>query len=305
MNLQDTSIEWAFKHVSKYYESDFYPKSFEYEAISYYWLEVKKHIQEINLLSYIPKTANYTLAFKASGTFRVVHQLEPIDTIIFTALVYEISQIIEDYRIPATERIACSYRIKPDISGSFFEQDADGWTNYIEKSEELADLYPNGFILLCDITDFYNQIYLHRIQNIISEAGGTSYDNHAKILEKFLMQLNTNTSRGIPVGPAPSIILAEAIMGDIDKKIATFTRDFTRWVDDIRIFFATKEQAQYVLHELTRYLYTSHRLVFSDHKTRIVTVKEFKNTYHKSESKIEKEAISKEFTEYVSSKKKS
>ncbi|MBD2119364.1 RNA-directed DNA polymerase [Trichocoleus sp. FACHB-262] len=105
------------------------------------------------------------------------------------------------------------------------------------------------------------------------------------------------------MGPAPSIVLAEAIMGDIDKKIATFTRDFTRWVDDIRIFFPSKEKAQFVLHELTRYLYGSHRLVLSDQKTRIITVEEFKEKYNKSEEKIEKEAILRGFDEYVCSKK--
>jgi hypothetical protein len=303
MNLQDTSLEWALKHLRRYYDSDFYPKSFEFEAIAHYWSEVKKYIQELDLLNYAPRTPFASLAVKASGTFRIVHQLDPIDAIIFTALVYEVTQIIEDYRIPASERIACSYRIKPDVNGSFFERDDDGWTNYIDKSEELADSYSDGFVLLCDITDFYNQIYLHRIQNIVSEAGASLYYAHAKVLEKFLMGLNTNTSRGIPVGPAPSIVLAEAIMGDIDKKIATFTRDFTRWVDDIRIFFSTKEHARYLLHELTRYLYTSHRLVLSEHKTRLITVNEFRESYHKSEAKVEKEAVLEQFEGYLHTKR--
>ncbi|MBD2121787.1 hypothetical protein [Trichocoleus sp. FACHB-262] len=174
MNLQDTSLEWALKHLTKYYDSDFYPKLFEYEAIAHHWSEVKNHIREIDLSNYVPRTPFSSLAFKAGGTFRVVHQLDPIDAIIFVSLVYEVSQSIEDYRIPATERIACSYRIKANINGSFFDQDSDGWNNYIEKSEELVNLYPEGYILLCDITDFYNQIYLHRIQNIVSEAGGSS-----------------------------------------------------------------------------------------------------------------------------------
>ncbi|MBD1903511.1 RNA-directed DNA polymerase [Trichocoleus sp. DQ-A3] len=303
MKLEETSLEWALKHLTKYYDSDFYPKLFEYEAIAHYWSEVKSYIQGLDLLTYAPKTPFSSLAFKASGTFRVVHQLDPIDAIIYTALVYEVSQIIEEYRIPATERIACSYRIETSVKGSFFDKDSDGWSNYIEKSENLAISYQEGYVLLCDITDFYNQIYLHRIQNIISEAGSRAYVSHAKVLEDFLMCLNTNTSRGIPVGPAPSIVLAEAIMGDIDKKIATFTRDFTRWVDDIRIFFPSKEQAQFVLHELTRYLYTSHRLVLSAQKTCIITVKEFQTKYHKSEEKIEKEAILDEFTEYLYNKK--
>ncbi|MDZ8066754.1 MAG: RNA-directed DNA polymerase [Nostoc sp. DedQUE08] len=303
MKLEDTSLEWALKHLTRYYDSDFYPKSFEFEAIAYYWVQVKNYILNLELLDYTPRTPFASLAFKVNRTFRVVHQLDPVDALIFTALVYEITQIIEDYRIPVCDRIACSYRIKTDVNGSFFEKDDDGWTNYIEKSDELANSYPDGFVLLCDITDFYNQIYLHRIQNIVSEAGSSPYYEHATVLEKFLMGLNTNTSRGIPVGPMASMVLAEAIMGDIDKKIATFTRDFTRWVDDIRIFFSSKEQAQFLLHELTRYLYTSHRLVLSDHKTQIITVNEFRRKYHKSQEKIEKEAVLERFAGYLHEKR--
>ena len=190
MNLKDTSLEWALRHLNKYYDSDFYPKPFEYEAINSYWTEVKRYIQNLDLSNYVPKTPFTSLAFKSKGTFRVVHQLEPIDAIIFTALVYELCQIIEDYRIPKTERIACSYRLETSVKGSFFDEENNGWSNYIGKSEDLANSYLEGYVLLCDITDFYNQIYLHRIQNIISEAGGDEYSNHAKFLEKFLMGLN-------------------------------------------------------------------------------------------------------------------
>lgn len=115
MKIQETSLEWALKHLTEYYDSDFYPKLFEYKAIAYYWPQVKSYIQELDLLTYAPKSPVSSLALKASGTFRVVHQLEPIDAIIYTSLVYEIGQIIEDYRIPATENIACSYRIKTSV----------------------------------------------------------------------------------------------------------------------------------------------------------------------------------------------
>ena len=217
--IKETSLEWALKHLTKYYDSDFYPKAFEYEAIAYYWSDVKAHIQSINLSKYVPQSPVQSLAFKASGTFRVVHQLDPIDTLIYVALVYEISNIIEEFRIPATEKIACSYRIETSVSGSFFDKERDGWSNYIDKSEELAESYSEGYVLVCDITDFYNQIYLHRIHNIVCEAGGSLYEAHAEVLEKFLMGINTSTSRGIPVGPAPSIVLAEAIMGLLSHKL--------------------------------------------------------------------------------------
>lgn len=277
--LNETSLEWALKHLRHFSSSSFYPKAFEFDAIAHNWKEVKKYISDLDLDEYTPKTPLISLALKPNKNFRVVHQLDPIDSIIYTALIYEIQAIIEDYRIPKSEKISCSYRINADTDGSFFN-DLDCYDNYKEKTEELAAKHSEGYILICDVTDFYNQIYAHRIRNIISEAGGRDFEEHARIIEKFILGLNSKTSRGIPVGPNPSIVLAEAIMADIDKKILSYTRDFTRYVDDIRIFFTDESAALKVLHELTRYLYTSHRLVFSGVKTKIEKVDYFlKNTY--------------------------
>ncbi len=256
VSIKETALEWAFKHLTRYYDSDFYPKSFEFEAIENNWPSVKDFIIALDLNKYTPKSPFISLAPKANGTYRIVHKLDPIDSLIYTALVYEIHQIIEDYRIPASEHIACSYRIKPDINGSFFDRNENGWSQHKRRIKCLSEKFKNGYVISCDITDFYNQIYTHRIQNIISEAGGGNFDEQAKILENFLHNLNTKTSRGVPVGPAASIVLAEAIMADIDKKIMSYTRDFTRWVDDIIIFIKNKEDAAFVFHQLTKYLYS-------------------------------------------------
>jgi len=64
-------------------------------------------------------------------------------------------------------------------------------------------------------------------------------------------------------------------MADIDKKILSYTRDFVRWADDLRIFFPTRDEAEKVLHELTHFVHGNHRLVFSGEKTRIVSVAHF------------------------------
>lgn len=289
--LRETSIEWSLKHLLHYYDSDFFPKLFEFKALSHNWISVKGYLSNLDLETYIPSSPIINLAHKNIYNFRVVHQLDPIDSIIFTSLVRESCEIIENYRIPITESIACSYRIQPDINGSFFNREDNGWGRYNNKLNELLDEYKNGYVLVCDIADYYNQIYTHRVQNILSEAGKGEFDTHSKILESFIMSLNKNTSKGIPVGPAPSIILAELVMGDIDKKILNFTRSFVRWVDDIRIFFNTKNEALELLHELSKYLYSPHRLIFSSEKTKIISTKDFYNEYFNVELKKEQKAV--------------
>lgn len=287
--INETSLEWALKHLKRFGSSSFYPKAFELEAIGHNWDEVKKNILDLDLDTYTPKTPLISLAIKPNKNFRVVHNLDPIDSLIYTALIYEIHAAIEDFRIPKSEKISCSYRINPSVDGDFFT-DRDCYDNYKEKTEELSDKHKKGYVLICDITDFYNQIYTHRIQNIICETG-RNYEKHASVIEKFILGLNSKASRGIPVGPQASIVLAEAIMADIDKKILSYTRDFTRYVDDIRLFFADENSALKVLHELTKYLYDSHRLVFSGVKTKIEKVKDFLKKSYINEEKEESIAI--------------
>lgn len=290
--IDETSLEWALKHLINYSDSDFFPKLFEFKAISHNWSAVKKHILNINLEEYTPQNPVTLMAPKLNGTFRAVHQLEPIDALIYTALLHEVSMSIEQFRAPENSHIACSYRISSDIHGSFFKKKDDGWKEFIKQSEKLseefADFPEDGFVLTTDIADFYNQIYIHRVNNIISEVGCSQA---AKIIEKFLMGLNSNVSIGIPVGPSASIVVAEAILADIDRKVLSHTGNYTRYVDDMNIFFKTRNEAVFFLYDFTKFLYDSHRLILSGEKTRILPVSIFKAYYLNREALVEKEAI--------------
>jgi hypothetical protein len=287
-HLQSASVEWALKHLQRFYASDFFPRAFEFETIAGSWQEIKKYIRDLDLHTYVPQTPILSLALKPTGTFRVVHQLDPIDSMIYTALIYELVAKIEQYRIPRAEKIAWSYRIKVSPKGSLFNPEDDTYSGYLRQTKEFANQFADGFVVTCDIVDFYNQIYTHRIQNLIVEACGPSFEEHGRAMEKFLLGLNTLTSRGVPVGPAPSIIIAELVAADIDKKIFSYTRNFVRWVDDITIFFKTREEAEMFLHELTTFVHENHRLVFSGEKTRIRPVARFVRTLRDAETEEKK-----------------
>lgn len=290
-NIKENNLEWSLKHFLNFYDSDFFPRLFEFQAIAHNWEQVKKYLLTINLENFQPKSPFISLAPKPNGNYRIVHQLDPIDSLIYASLIREVCEVVESYRIPESEDIACSYRIKPDMEGSFFQKNDDGWQKFKSKSEELAIKYKGGFVIVADITDFYNQIYTHRICGLIEEAGQGAHDDLSVVLEKFILGLNKKTSRGIPVGPAPSIIISELIMADIDRKIKNYTNDFVRYVDDIRIYLKFRENAVYVLHELTKHLYSYHRLVFSGEKTKIISTEKFLEKYLKDEEKEENAAI--------------
>jgi hypothetical protein len=63
-NLQETSLEWALLHVSNYYDSDFFPRLFEFDAIKRDWVNIKPHLLSIDLEDYAPQNPVISLAPK-------------------------------------------------------------------------------------------------------------------------------------------------------------------------------------------------------------------------------------------------
>jgi hypothetical protein len=272
--ISETALDFARDHITKYYDSDFFPKPIEFEALWHQWPEVKAELKSKNVgkLWVTPPRA-LTIA-KPKGGFRVVHQLEPLDAVVYTALACEVAASVEAARMPSKERIACSYRLSVS-DGSFFSG-GSGWTDFTTQTEEHASRYEN--VLITDITDFYNQIYLHRLNNAI-ESANDKLKPIADDIENFLSTLNSKSSQGVPVGPAASIVMAEAVLIDVDRFLKDEGMAHTRYVDDIRIFSNSARDLSKVLERLTLYLYESHRLTVSSEKTYIMNAQKFVKTH--------------------------
>lgn len=268
--LTEHSLDFAREHIEKFYDSDFFPKPVEFEALWHQWDEVKKELLSKNVVKFWITSPRAMTISKPKAGFRVVHQLEPLDAIIYAALTCHVAAAVEAARQPVKDRIACSYRFHI-ADGSYFSG-GSGWTNFTEKTEELAAKFSH--ILVTDITDFYNQIYLHRLNNAI-ETADASLKPVADDIEWLLSTLNSKSSQGVPVGPAPSIVMAEAVLIDVDVFLKDQGIAHTRYVDDIRIFSNSPRVLYQVLERLTLYLYENHRLTLSSEKTFVMEAKTY------------------------------
>ena len=268
--LTEESLEFAREHVERYYDSDFYPKPFEFDAIWCCWSDVKRFLLATNVHKLPVMPAKATSWPKHRGGYRIVHQLDPIDAIIYTALVYQVSGPIERARFGADRGIACAYRIELD-HGSFFAR-GNGYDQFRERSRQLAENY--RYVLLVDVADFYNQVYVHRVNNAIEHAS-PAVKGLADDIETFLGKINSTISQGIPVGPAASIVLAEAVMMDVDQFLVGLGHPHCRYVDDFRIYAGTEQELLIVQQSLTLYLYQNHRLSISHDKTKLGGSDEF------------------------------
>lgn len=268
MILKEASLDFAREHIESYYDSDFFPKRDEYVAVWMNWTDVKKHLTGTNVEKLPLELPRAMPAAKLGGGYRIVHQLEPLSAIVYTALAHEVAPGIEASRASAT--IAFAYRIVLS-AGSFFAP-GNSYAAFIEQCRELAASHSH--VLATDVADFYNRIYIHRVENSIA-AASPNLAKQAKAVEGFLMGLNVKASQGIPVGPAASVVLAEAVMTDVDQLLATRGLKHARYVDDMRVFANSRQELEVALEELAHHLFDAQRLQLSPSKTSICSGEEF------------------------------
>ena len=245
-NLQPDSLAWALAHVGRYGDTDIFPVPFEYEAIAHDWRSVNPFLLGVDLASYKIHPDSRVMVIKPGGGFRSATQLDPLDHLLYTVQYMEGAELIEKARVPAGQRIACSYRIRLTPEGAFFPPD-NGWKDFHSRSSELAKAEGTSHVLSADISDFYNQLGQHRIQNAM-EFASISVDRSENV-EAFLNQLTGKQSQGLPVGPFASIVLAEACLIDVDNFLLRQNALYTRYVDDFRIFCTSRKQAIELKHD--------------------------------------------------------
>lgn len=278
------SLDFALRHITTYYDTDFFPRTEEFYALKHSWEAVKKHVLDSDLDQILSATPLVEPWPKTRSGFRIVHRPEPLDSIVYAALAKTISSSVESAR--TSPEVACSYRIS-ESDRSFFA-DGSGFNVYRERCENLSTDFP--FVLSADISDFYNKIYLHRLQNAIQTATDEP-PGISKRIEYFLTALNTRASQGIPVGPAASIIMAEATLIDADQFIYGRGFEHVRYVDDFRIFGNSLQELESLLQDFCVYLHENQRLSLSPEKTRISKSEDFLNQELNNQYQLEKLGI--------------
>jgi hypothetical protein len=279
--ITEESLDFALRHISYYYDTDFFPRTEEFIAIAHSWPEVRKYILDSDLDTVLTAPPLVEPWSKPKGGFRIVHRPEPIDSIIYAAFAQTVAPHVESAR--ATPEVACSYRIS--ITGYGFFSEGSGFNVYRQRNEDLAKTYP--YVLTADISDFYNKIYLHRIQNALQSAGDVP-EGVSKRIEHFLTTLNTKASQGIPVGPAASIIMSEATLIDADQFLAERGFEHVRYVDDFQIFSDDKLKLEALQQEFAVYLHENQRLSLSGEKTRIRKSEDFVREELNNQYQLEK-----------------
>lgn len=295
-NLLASSITLALQHIERFGDTDIFPYPFEFDAIKYFVNTTESKEFKYDVTKFLSsalenyKFGQYRRLFvpkKRNYGYRLATQLDPLDSIIYTALVFELGNELEASRIPRNDNIILSNRFEIGSNGEMYSNNFS-YNHFIEiqKNQFITD--KTTHVLIVDIADFYNRIYLHPLENQLNRIfNGTDKEAKAKFLIKLLKHTNANVSYGIPVGQAASHILAEVSLNSIDNALLSEGYSFCRYFDDYRIFCKDIKSAYKALEYITELLYESHGLTIQESKTEIVTKEIFLENYLNTDHDLE------------------
>lgn len=297
LTLQENSYNWALNHALNLGDTDVFPVPFEYQALTHDWDNVKNELLVTNVLEWATRPARTLLSPKAKYGFRTITQLDPLDFIIYSALVYEISSELENRRVPIADQIVFSYRVSTNREGQLFDPNV-GYRNYLGRCrEKVSGESSCSYVAVTDISDFYSRIYHHRLENALRAA--TTSSNHISALMRLLSGWNGTESFGIPVGCAPSRILAEIALSDVDEAMRANGIDYIRFNDDYRIFAESETEAYQHLTFLALTLASNHGLSLQQQKTNVLAADEFSAQFLATPLDREMDSLHEKFAELI------
>jgi retron-type reverse transcriptase len=268
MTLQQKSLEWAIDFVNEHSDGDLFPMMPEIKAIVARKAEFVDRFVDQPLTNFPPGVCRRFIVPKDEVSYRQATQLDPQDSILLAATVFEYGAGIEQRRLPID--LVFSYRFNPAHPDGLYGSHSawnDFWTKAATKSNQ------SGCILHCDIADFYNQIYHHTVEN---QLGISGLSNQAiKWITKLLESTTAGVSRGVPVGPHGIHLIAEASLIPIDNSLVQAGIDFIRYADDIMVFANDKRAAQRSLARIASILDKQQRLMLQKHKTKFYQPSDF------------------------------
>jgi len=269
------STKRAILHLSQLADTDILPPLFEFHFFSENADLVAAKLDGLNFGDYKPKSCFEVLSPKTRLSFRIAHQLYPLDTLLYTSAVLDIAPQLEAMRLPQEEG-PFSYQYVDDEDDPQLYSSAGTYHDWLLRVQELCGknnpFEADKIVIETDISDFYPRIYFHRIEHILDDCEAAN--SVRKIIEGIIKFSRAHQSHGLPVGSAVSRLLAEALLNDTDRMIAGRGLPYARYVDDYRIVVPSQTEAHSTLCRIAEHLMLTEGLSLNAAKTRILTTEE-------------------------------
>ena len=269
------STKRAILHLSQLSDTDILPPLFEFRFFAEKAPQIADKLQNINFGDYRPKSCFEILSPKTRLSFRIAHQLYPLDTLLYTSAVIDIAPQIEAMRLPIEDG-PFSYRYIDEVDNPQLYSATGSYHDWLIHVQSLCKkdnpFDSEKFVIETDISDFYPRIYFHRIEHILDDCGAAN--SVRRIIEGIIKFSRANQSHGLPVGSSASRLLSEAVLNDTDRMIVSRGLSYARYVDDYRIIVPDQTQAHSTLCRVAEYLMVTEGLSLNAAKTKIIATNE-------------------------------
>ncbi|NEK37735.1 RNA-directed DNA polymerase [Rhizobium leguminosarum] len=273
-HLDREALLWSLEHITAHGDTDIFPYPFEFDFLRERKEEIADALAAENTATFRPLSSLDSLVPKSRHGFRVAHQLYPTDAIFLLAATFSIGPQIEAAR-GGLDRPGFSYRFEPSDEFAMFAPNCR-FGNWLMNQYGHA-MFGEGqytHVVEADIADFYQRIYHHRLENSLLDAAGDITET--RLIRSFLRDIRVRQSFGIPVGGNATRLLAELSLVDIDRALLGEGYEFTRYVDDFRIFIKPNQDPYNALAFLADNLWSSEGLSLSSAKTRVMPFEQYR-----------------------------
>lgn len=210
------------------------------------------------------------LIMRDQFTFRKVCWLDPFDLVKYLTLAIILFEWIEPHRIAKEAGVIHSHRKSANPAELF---DANfGYKSFRKASGDLTRARIGQWKVVTDISNFFDRIGNHALENHLGDIHCPQ--KYITLLTEILFQwAGDRRSFGLPVGSDASRIIAEAALLGVDRKMQELGFPFVRYVDDFRIFTATRAEAFDAMRSLSEIL-SDEGLSVNHKKTSIMQIRD-------------------------------
>lgn len=170
------------------------------------------------------------------------------DAVVYNALLLlEIDKIISALEWNSGVR-SCAYVLKKNqTTNEWFDNQFKAWDSFRQKLINECESY--RWVVFADVSAYFENISLSRLVSDLTDMDLSQ--EVTNLLYKCLQRWTEPKSRGIPQGNGASSILGNVYLNSIDRRMSNKGFIYYRYLDDIRIFCKTHNEAVEALHQLT------------------------------------------------------
>ena len=159
----------------------------------------------------------------------------------------------------------CGYRTGSTGGVSY----SDEYRRFRAFTEALGD--ESSWVVVADVKNFFDSVSPETVRCSLADDFGAT-----EALDELLREFHVLGVAGLPAGYGDARLVANAVLGPVDRALGV---PFTRWVDDYRIFAASRSEAERAVAKMRDCL-SSLGLALNESKLEVVSTREYRNVRH-------------------------